>query len=360
MSDKKSAFVLDRERRRIASIFRLGGLVSSLSGARSNTTTIHDSALAPARNAPLLEVGQAIGGLDEALFERASAAARIGIWECRLPGEELRWSRGTYDLFEMPYGAPLDRAQTIKCYTPASLKALTALRDTAIKEQTGFTLDAEIITPGGRHRWLRLTASVETANGEAVRIFGFKQDITEEKLLWERTRYLAEFDPMTGLANRSRFQAELARLCEAYRFGKPAGGLMLIDLDGFKAVNDTIGHVGGDLCLKKVAGRLAGIYLEAELVARVGGDEFAILTPSGAAPETVSGVARAIVAAMHEPIMCEGHKFDLGASVGIAFVSDYPGQTLYKQADQALYAAKAAGGGTFRLFGVPDRDALSA
>ncbi|MGX7873948.1 diguanylate cyclase domain-containing protein [Mesorhizobium sp. ORM6] len=293
------------------------------------------------------------------IFDRASVAARIGVWECSLPGEQLHWTDVVYDLFDLPRGAALDRSEIIKCYPPESRKALDSLRGRAIAERSGFTLDAEITTFAGRSRWIRITATVECEAGMPVRIFGMKQDITEEKILSDRMRYLAEFDAMTGLANRARFQARLAHADE----GRPLGALLLIDLDGFKAVNDTFGHVVGDECLKAAAERLAGGCGEAELVARVGGDEFAVLLGAHLDRGAVSGVARRIIEAMGKPVAACGQSLRLGASVGIAFAGAGSPCDLFAQADTALYAAKAAGRNTFRIFkaeaGAKDRSAAA-
>jgi diguanylate cyclase (GGDEF)-like protein len=289
------------------------------------------------------------------IFERSSAAARIGVWQCNLADEALHWTDVVYDIFDMPRGITPDRHETLKCYTPESVKALHEARSRAIAEQTGFCMDAEIVTPKGNRRWIRLTATVESENGVAVRIFGMKQDITEEKILADRTRYLAENDVLTGLVNRSRFQGRLDRLIEQSSSGEALGAMMLIDLDGFKRVNDTFGHAAGDECLKEAARRLQGVCAQADLLARLGGDEFAVLTTTRLDRAEVSEIARRIVTSMAEPVAIDGQMLHFGASVGIAH--HQAGMTpseLFMQADTALYAAKAAGRGTFRLFNPAD------
>lgn len=280
------------------------------------------------------------------IFDRASAAARIGVWECSLPDEQLQWTDVVYDLFDLPRGSMPDRKATLECYPQSSRQMLETMRSRAIEERSGFTLDAEITTFAGRSRWIRITATVECEDGVPVRIFGMKQDITEEKILSDQMRYLAEYDVMTGLANRGRFQARLAHQDE----GRPLGALLLIDLDGFKAVNDTFGHVVGDECLKQAARRLADGCGAAELVARVGGDEFAVLLGPHLNRGAVSGLARAIIEAMSEPVTACGQSLRLGASIGIAFTDAGTPCDLFMRADTALYAAKAAGRNTFRIF----------
>jgi diguanylate cyclase (GGDEF)-like protein len=283
------------------------------------------------------------------IFDRSSAAARIGVWECTLADESLVWTDVVYDIFDVPRGSALDRTTTLKCYPEESLKALTKWRSKAIEERTGFSLETEIVTAKGNRRWIRITATVECVDGVAVRIFGMKQDITEEKILADRNRYLAEFDVMTGLANRSQFQSKLSELSAATTAAKPFGSLLLIDLDEFKAVNDSCGHAAGDECLREAAQRIRSVCRHAELVARIGGDEFAVMLGADLQFGDISETARAITDAMRQPVSFRGRMLQLGASVGVALVDDCTPAQLFLMADAALYAAKNAGRSTFRI-----------
>ena len=289
------------------------------------------------------------------IFDRASAAARIGVWECNLADEALTWTDQVYDMFDVDRNTPLDRRKTIKCYTPASRKQLEDLRSRAIAERSSFQLDAEIMTPKGNRRWIRVTATVECEDGIPTRIFGMKQDITEEKILADRTRYLAEFDIMTGLANRSTFQTRLATLAERESAATRFSALLLVDLDGFKQINDLFGHALGDECLKEAAMRLNTVCREADLVARIGGDEFAVLLHTDHDQTAIATIAQQIVDALGQPMMKSDRSLKIGASVGIAAIHGETLNTikpsdLFTKADAALYAAKAAGRNTFRLF----------
>jgi len=284
------------------------------------------------------------------IFDRSSAAARIGVWECNLADESLVWTDVVYDIFDLPRGAPLDRGETLRCYPEESARQLHKWRSKAIEERSGFSLDTEIVTARGNRRWIRITATVECVDDVPVRIFGMKQDITEEKILADRNRYLAEFDVMTGLANRSRFQSRLAELNGgATGEARPFGALLLIDLDEFKAVNDSCGHAAGDECLREAAQRIRESCGDAELVARIGGDEFAVMLGPHLRFGDISEVARAIVEAMRRPVNFHGRELQLGASVGIALVDGCAPSQLFMMADSALYAAKAAGRNTFRI-----------
>ncbi|KQS59349.1 hypothetical protein ASG39_18690 [Rhizobium sp. Leaf371] len=283
-------------------------------------------------------------------FARALSLARTGVWVCALPGNELEWSDVVYDIFDLPRGSKLVREQITGLYPPASLARLEALRSQAIATGGGFGFDAEIVTARGDHRWIRITATVESEAGEPVRIFGTKQDITEEKLALDRIRYLAAHDVMTGLSNRAAFQEKLAGLTTADALSGSGACLFLIDLDGFKTLNDTFGHAAGDDCLKEAAGRLTRIFGDASMIARVGGDEFAVIVEGGKEPRFVPLLGQIIVQDLRQTVSSAGVAVTVGASVGIAFADGTSPETLFRRADTALYAAKAGGRSQFRIF----------
>ncbi|MGV8830493.1 MAG: diguanylate cyclase domain-containing protein [Devosia sp.] len=302
-----------------------------------------------ARQARQIEKHQASVRLPHALFERASTIAKIGLWTCDLADQSLTWTDSVYDLFELPRGSVLHRETTADRYTPASRIIMEEARSKAIADGSDFSVDAEIITAKGARRWMRLTGSIETRDGVATRIFGMKQDITEEKLLADRTRYLAETDIVTGLANRSQFQSRIADLSGA-EHGTPVSGLLLVDLDGFKQINDNYGHALGDDCLKESAARLTQCCKETALVARIGGDEFAVLPGSVHSLAELEALADEIVRTVGRPFIREGQHISLTASVGFAQYRGGTSEELFRNADLALYAAKAAGRNTSRQY----------
>jgi diguanylate cyclase (GGDEF)-like protein len=148
-------------------------------------------------------------------------------------------------------------------------------------------------------------------------------------------------DPVTGLANRARLAEELDR----------GGALLLVDLDGFKSINDTRGHGTGDQVLAIVGERIRVVAPPLALVARPGGDEYAVLLPAATTRSEAAAVATRILTALAEPVMSDGLDAILGASIGIAFAQPGAGSgQLLRDADIALYAAKAAGRGGYRVF----------
>lgn len=289
------------------------------------------------------QVEAALAGAE--IFERASKAALMGTWQCELPSEKLTWSSGTYDLFGHQKNCGLVRKDILRSYSEESLGRLQRVRGGAIQAGDGFTLDAEIKGPDFGKRWIRISATVERRNGEAVRLFGIKQDITEEKKTLEHMRHLAEHDVMTGLANRTQFQVRLADICGPDGSG---GVLMLVDLDGFKEINDTFGHAIGDECLIEFTRRLSTACQSADLIARIGGDEFAVLFGPSADLQTVGRIAQRLVDTAQAPMNCSGRIFNVSASIGFAFAEGETPTALFTSADLALYAAKAAGGNAYR------------
>ena len=124
------------------------------------------------------------------MYDRASALARIGVWECDLATEALSWTDGVYDLFELPRGAPISRPEVLAMYHEDSRREMERLRAEAIASGGRFSLDIRIRTARGNDRWLHLAGDVEKEGGRPVRIFGTKQDVTESRLAQERVKTL--------------------------------------------------------------------------------------------------------------------------------------------------------------------------
>jgi diguanylate cyclase (GGDEF)-like protein len=173
-----------------------------------------------------------------------------------------------------------------------------------------------------------------------------KQDITAEKVRWERLRKLAESDALTGLANRARFHSEFLDLAVGCDALADIGALVLFDLNDFKTINDRWGHSAGDLCITRFAERLAAAFPQARLVARIGGDEFAVLLPAQLSPAAVESLVRRRMPSLSAPIHRPDLTIPLGCSAGLAFNCHAPATSpdaLFLAADGALYTAKRSG-----------------
>ena len=226
-----------------------------------------------------------------------------------------------------------------------------AFTEDAIKDfvRAGGILDQPHVyerrRPNGRFIEVR---SQPLPGGGVVRTY---TDITERKLAEERICYFAHHDDLTRLANRVVLQDRLARDVEAA--GRAGGGLALLylDLDRFKSINDTRGHETGDKLLAAVAARMRAGVRECDLVARMGGDEFAVVQPH-ADRAAAGALAERLVAEMSEPFEIDGERLTIGVSIGVAVYPEAgptPDQ-LRRDADMALYRAKREGRNTFRVF----------
>ncbi len=199
----------------------------------------------------------------------------------------------------------------------------------------------------GSGRWLQVIPRA-TAEGGTVLVC---RDITERKLFEQTLEHVAMHDPLTDLPNRKLYDRELRRArARAEREGR-ALALMLLDLDRFKQVNDSYGHQVGDQLLIEVGRRLAACVREGDLVARIGGDEFAVLA-EGAPGTAFAQQAERILGCLSERVRIEEIDIYAHASLGFTVFPDDPAEldAFIAHADQALYAAKTAGGRTWRLF----------
>ncbi|MEA2909106.1 MAG: hypothetical protein QOJ15_1187 [Bradyrhizobium sp.] len=178
------------------------------------------------------------------------------------------------------------------------------------------------------------------------------EDITERKIAEARITHLARYDELTALPNRVNFRDEIERLLALSHSAERLSALLFIDLDQFKQVNDTLGHPCGDQLLCAVADRLRAMLRPEDFVARFGGDEFVVFQQNIQSNEEAAQLARRIVDQLSERYKIDNHLVEIGASVGIAMTSPagISADTLLKNADMALYRAKADGRGTFCFF----------
>ena len=221
-------------------------------------------------------------------------------------------------------------------------------------ERSSFECEHRARARDGSYRWTLCRAMAVPGSGRpAQRMVGSLTDITERKELEGRLRHLALYDSLTGLPNRSLFTDRLGHTLTRTKRG--VGGqfcVMFMDLDGFKAVNDTLGHPVGDLLLTQVAGRITANLREKDSAGRFGGDEFGVLVDGVSDPEGVSSTAQRLQDALNQPYDLEGTKVVVGATIGIALsTADYESaEEMIRDADAAMYRAKADRRGSYATF----------
>ena len=240
-----------------------------------------------------------------------------------------------------------------------------------VADRGEWTQDVNFLSAEGRRRILHLEVQTDAFDLRQSAITGVLQDVTERRLAEDKVRYLANFDALTGLPNRHQLMWRAERALDRARQLGLTAALLLIDLDRFKVINDTLGHAAGDELLVEVARRLrlcvrhsdqvleSGLefssgraHLTLEAMARLGGDEFVALLPDVAQRSDVNVVAERILSALRTPVVAGGQECIVTASVGVAlFPRD--GETvadLMRNADMAMYSAKDAGRNTAAAF----------
>jgi diguanylate cyclase (GGDEF)-like protein len=214
---------------------------------------------------------------------------------------------------------------------------------------------------------LKNSMVVDTRDGRSIQIVNepladggwvaTHEDITERRLAEEQIRHLAHYDALTDLPNRALFHEKLKQQLARIAPGQQLA-VLYIDIDEFKSVNDTLGHMIGDELLKSVAVSLSQCVAATDFVARLGGDEFAIVQTAVKTPDDVTGLVTRVFDAIRDPYECLGHQVTTDASIGIALAPQHGSDLdqILKNADLAMYAAKSAGRRTYRFF-EPDMDA---
>ena len=204
-------------------------------------------------------------------------------------------------------------------------------------------------------RLLMLWAStpLRGPNGAIEHLLSVGMDVTEQHTMKNRLESLAHRDALIGLHNRTFFDLRLAEELSRLESGEGPGiALFFIDLDGFKAVNDTYGHDVGDAVLRVVAKRLRAKVRQSDIVCRLGGDEFVVILPNAPSQAIVQDIVTEVVQTLAKPYFLDGHTCNLSASIGIALAPQNGGNPheLVHVADAAMYQAKRAGKNRF-VFG---------
>ena len=215
---------------------------------------------------------------------------------------------------------------------------------------TGFPI--RIVSDTTNFLWAISGRPYFDAAGVYRGFMGSAADLMDKRNSQTEIRRLAYSDGLTGLANRAMLNSWLEQSLLSRSSGFNPTALMLMDLDKFKYVNDTLGHQTGDALLQQVAGRLQRLTSDTALLGRLGGDEFQIIVPQDSSRAEASGLARSIIASLSQPYDIDGMAIQIGCSIGIAIAPEHGGtpDELVRNADLALYAAKDAGRGVHRVF----------
>lgn len=288
---------------------------------------------------------------------------RVGVWDWNIAAGRTWLSDSAYALqgyANGEFGVPFTVDEFVHPDDQAALKRL--LRDALRGNIDRYVSEHRLRTRSGAWIWVTDRGKIveRDANGRATRMVGTRTDISDRKYAEERVRWMAGHDPLTGLPNRRLFQDELSANLAAAARGGGQVGLLLLDLDEFKEINDNLGHDAGDALLRNLAERLGDTA--GGFVARLGGDEFAIILPDVSGDDAVLDAMAATLDRLREPFLHSGRALECCASIGASVYPQHGSDPdeLLKSADIALYVAKSRGASTTALFEPGMRSAVQA
>jgi diguanylate cyclase (GGDEF)-like protein/PAS domain S-box-containing protein len=220
------------------------------------------------------------------------------------------------------------------------------------KQGTVSDFECQIYRKDGSKMWISANARAVFKAGVLVGYDGMNEDITDRKVAEERVQYLAYYDALTDVPNRTLLQDRLSKALASARRQKDKVALLFLDLDRFKNINDSLGHALGDFLLQKVGERLKRWAREQDTVARLGGDEFLIVLTRIRDVADAAVAAERLMAAMTNEFIVQGNPLSISCSLGISIFPDHgeSGEILIKNADAAMYSAKEKGRNNFRFF----------
>jgi len=291
----------------------------------------------------------------ERQLARAQKITHLGSWEWDISTGTMSWSDELYRIFGIePASTPASYKEFIKRIHPKARGEMKKMiRDALNMRQPIISHYCSVVRPDGSIRTIQSQGEVLLdGSGRPVSLIGTSQDVTERRKREEIIKHQAYHDTLTDLPNRQLFMNFLTlELSQARRNGKKLA-LLFLDLDGFKQINDRLGHSSGDRLLQEVAQRLKGCIRVSDTVARLGGDEFTVLMPDLTQTDDVGIVLNKILGVFDAPFMLNGVAVDAATSIGISMFpddGDCSGE-LIKKADIAMYDAKGSGGNSYQFY----------
>lgn len=280
-------------------------------------------------------------------LHQAERIAGIGSWRFDLVHNTIEWSDQVYAIHDLPLGDTPQIERAMEFYPGRSRAILSDAINLAIEQGRPFDEEIDFVSAFGAAKRVRSMGEVELCDGRPVALIGVFQDVTRRYEMEQALRRSAHTDELTGLTNRAGFnQALSASIAGAHTNGTPLA-LLMIDLDGFKAVNDRCGHLRGDQVLRTIATALHAPYLADCVTARLGGDEFGVIVRA-VDRNAVSALVIRLLADLHHSVdIGDAEQLCVSGTIGVSWLT--AGMTerdLLRQADIALYHGKHTKRGT--------------
>ncbi|WP_066178448.1 putative bifunctional diguanylate cyclase/phosphodiesterase [Hoeflea olei] len=315
-----------------------------------------------ARVRPLRSLNTAVRQLEDfsdslrrrtAQLYEAQALGKIGDWSYDFGARNLWWSDEVYRLLHYSRNFVPSYGAVLSLYAGDGARRLIESQVQARRDGTISKIDLRARRGDGSIGHFAVTTKTRyDDSGNAVGIYGTIQDISDRKEAEAQLEQLAYHDPLTGLANRALFQRRLDDMIDRCMRKASNGALLLLDLDRFKDVNDTLGHTTGDALLVRIAHLLSRTLGNQHFIARLGGDEFAVVAESATGDLDWQAVAGEVLKVISGTTMIDQVDIAIGTSIGIARVPDHGAcvTDLLRNADLALYRAKEEGRGRYAVF----------
>jgi diguanylate cyclase (GGDEF)-like protein/PAS domain S-box-containing protein len=317
----------------------------------------------------ILRAREAFQALQEnqAKLSESQKIANLGHWEWDVKNNQAEWSDQLYMILgKAPETCRPSYASFLQVVHPQDRAMVNRAIGYAVEKVESYSLEHRILLSDGVERnVISQGRALSGVSGQVLKVRSVVQDVTERKQAEDRIYHLAYYDNLTGLPNRDMFKEYASRLLNAAQRDGTKAAVILMDLDRFKRINDSLGHNAGDELLKEVATRINNCVRQSDLIAKLhniddlpyslarpGGDEFMLLVRGLERTEGVANFVQRLLNEMSQPVFTKEHEIYVSASIGIAlFPSDGEQQdTLLSNADIALGHAKEAGGGCFRFY----------
>jgi len=287
-------------------------------------------------------------------LELATKAGNIGVWSWNVESGDISWNRIMFDLYDIPPDVIPNYKTWCQTLWHEDLAATEDLLKSAIDGKAVFDTEFRITRAGNEIRNIRAAARVERdLTGKALRVTGVNWDITEAKRVEEKIQHMATHDALTGLPSLHLIKDRIINAVNLAKRHKKNMAVMFIDLDGFKAINDTYGHDAGDVLLQEVAVRLRSSLRETDTAGRIGGDEFLLVVQDISGRDDAELIAEKVIQSLSLPVFTGKGTMKVGASLGIAIYPEHgkDAESLIKEADKAMYGVKKSGKNNFALSG---------